>query len=94
MILISKVFLRLLNSFDAISDEEVQQHCSRGHRSEFQKKCLFVYFLSAEIFFCIQLMTKRFRFSFQKCRMDIAFCHSFTRSLINLRENTLTPMTS
>lgn len=45
-----------------------------AHRSKFQDKCLFFYFLSAGIFFCLQLMTKSFVFLLHKCRMSSEFC--------------------
>ena len=48
--------------------------------SKFQDKCLFVYLLMAEIFFCLRPTTKRFPFSFQMCRMSRKFCCLFTRS--------------
>ena len=70
MILISKVFRRLLNSFNAILTTVLQ----RSHRSEFQDQVLvFVYILSAEIYFCLQLTIKCFLFSVQKCRMTREF---------------------
>ena len=57
MILMWKVFQRLLNSFDAIFRRETSSefhsgiHCSGSHRSKYQDKCLFVCLLSAEILF-------------------------------------------
>ena len=71
-----QVFRRLLNSFNAIFRWEL--HCRESHRSEFQDKCLFVYLLSAEIFFWLCLTTKRFPFSFQKYRTSRGFCCLFT----------------
>ena len=57
MILMSKVFQRLLNSFDAILGRETSTDPlrdplhSRSRRSKYQDKCLFVCLLSAEILF-------------------------------------------
>ena len=51
-----------------------------AHRSKFQDKCLFFYFLSAGIFFCLQLMTKSFVFLFHKCRISSEFCRQLTGS--------------
>ena len=52
MILLSKVFQRLLNySFDTISDEKLQLFCSRSHRSEFQDiSAVCLPFISGNIF--------------------------------------------
>ena len=57
MILMSKVFQRLLNSFDAIFRRETSTDPLRdplhngSRRSKYQDKCLFVCLLSAEILF-------------------------------------------
>ena len=59
MILIPKVFLRLLQSFEAIFRRERQLHFSGSHRSEFQDKCLFVYLLSRGNIFCLGAVIKK-----------------------------------
>ena len=57
MILISKFFQRVLNSFKAIFRRETSTALVTGgsHRSIFQDKCLFVYLLSAEIIFFLPM---------------------------------------
>ena len=59
---------------------KLQLHFSGSLRSEFQDKRLFVYLLSVEIVFRLRPTTKRFPFSFEKCRMSREFCRSFTGS--------------
>ena len=52
MILLSQVFRRLLNSFDAIFRRETSTALQLGsHRSEFQDFVLFVYLLLVALFF-------------------------------------------
>ena len=64
MILIPKVFLRLLQSFEAIFRRERQLHLS-GSRKRISRQVLFVYRLSAEIFFAYGRRPNVLRFRFK-----------------------------
>ena len=57
MILISKFFQRVLNSFEAVFQRETSTALVAGgsHGSIFQDKCLFVYLLAAEIIFFLPM---------------------------------------
>ena len=74
--LISKVIRRLLNSFHAIFRRETSTALQRKSQMQISKhkKCLFVYLLSAEIFFCHGQRSNVFRFRFKLyCRMSREF---------------------
>ena len=81
MILILKVFLRLLNSFEIIFRQETSIICTtaRSHSSEFQ--VLFFTFYWQKIMFLPRVLAiKSLTFSLQKHRMSMEFCCLFTGS--------------
>ena len=80
MILILKVFLRLLNSFEIIFRQETSIICTTAEVTEANFKCVFFYFLLAEMFLPRVLAIKSLTFSLQKHRMSGEFCCLFTGS--------------
>ena len=79
MILIPKVFLRLLQSFEPIFRRERQLHLSGSHKRISRQVLVCLPFIGGN-FSCLLPTTKRFTFSFQKCRMSREFCRPFTGS--------------
>ena len=73
-VLIPKVFLRLIIHSRSFSVEKLELPYSGSYRSEFQDKCLFVYFLTLVKFFGLRPMTKSFTFLFHKCKISREFC--------------------
>ena len=78
MILILKVFLRLLYSFEIIFRQETSFVLQQ--KSQKRISSAFFYFLLAEMFLPRVLAIKSLTFSLQKHRMSREFCCSFTGS--------------